>query len=149
MGGICRCLHSFGRRAGFSRFRLRWRIENNSLGIGQVTAILEGKRVNAGNSGGAQRHRVLRPVTDVAGGLGGGFSRCSWADDEGANGPRRNVSLGRSRHLPREQLSHMVPPADWVEPEEVGKVIRLLLGISWEQQITWSSADEALNAWSS
>ena len=60
---------------------------------------------------------------------------------------RREAALELHR-LTGDPLPHIgVQLHPGMDPEEVGKMIRLLLGISWEQQILWSSAHEALNAW--
>lgn len=60
---------------------------------------------------------------------------------------RREAALELHR-LTGDPLPHIdVQLHPGMDPEEVGKMIRHLLGISWEQQISWSSAHEALNAW--
>lgn len=51
--------------------------------------------------------------------------------------------IGESPHRVRAELH---PKTD---PEEAGRHIRELLGISWTEQLNWSSAHEALNGWRS
>lgn len=59
---------------------------------------------------------------------------------------RREAALELHR-LTGDPLPHIdVQLHPGMDPEEVGEMIRQLLGISWEQQISWSSAHEALNA---
>jgi Zn-dependent peptidase ImmA (M78 family)/transcriptional regulator with XRE-family HTH domain len=60
---------------------------------------------------------------------------------------RREAALELHR-LTGDPLPHIdVQLHPGMDPEEVGKMIRQLLGISWDQQISWSSAHEAINAW--